>query len=301
MQVLAIDGGGSKTAFALVDQSGKILKSTTIPKGTNPWKQDVDFTCDILREGIARLGPMDGVVVCVAGISGCHEPTPFDTALVESIATLLSPDAHITLTGDLTTALNSHSEVNGRGIVALAGSGSSIYLKTASGQQATYSSVGYGGKDIAMMFVSAAQLSRLSERGVNWLQSFYERPLNEMSLEDAYQHRSTVAEVSIGLTKINDPVLAAEFAPMIELVGARWAYKLWNSYKNYVALSSENADSQVNVVLSGGAWELELMRATTIQQLSHASELIKIHYDKDRKPMDGAVKIALDLLKSTTR
>lgn len=51
---LGIDGGGTKTEFALADKSGRLLSSTVIA-GCNPVDIGLDATFDILRTGIAAV------------------------------------------------------------------------------------------------------------------------------------------------------------------------------------------------------------------------------------------------------
>lgn len=69
---LGIDGGGTKTAFALADQSGNILKETILG-ATNP--NDVGFACtfSVLKRGIETV--CDGIdlreVSVYAGLAGC--------------------------------------------------------------------------------------------------------------------------------------------------------------------------------------------------------------------------------------
>ena len=69
---LGIDGGGTKTDFALEDENGNILRRT-IEDGCNPNTVGISTTKLILKNGILKI--CDGVnlssVIVFAGISGC--------------------------------------------------------------------------------------------------------------------------------------------------------------------------------------------------------------------------------------
>lgn len=69
---LGIDGGGTKTAFALADQTGTVLKQITLG-ATNPNDVGFENTFAVLREGIDTL--CEGIerqeISVFAGLAGC--------------------------------------------------------------------------------------------------------------------------------------------------------------------------------------------------------------------------------------
>ena len=69
---LGIDGGGTKTEFALSDPTGKIV-SRVFMDGSNPNTVGIERTKEIIEDGIARVCkevPFSSVAV-YAGIAGC--------------------------------------------------------------------------------------------------------------------------------------------------------------------------------------------------------------------------------------
>ena len=72
LRYLAIDGGGTKTAFLLADENGRELNSVTLG-ATNPNDVGMEKTKEILRQGIRALcADVCGNVVLYAGIAGAR-------------------------------------------------------------------------------------------------------------------------------------------------------------------------------------------------------------------------------------
>lgn len=72
---LGIDGGGTKTDFALCDEEGNILRTVT-REGCNPTVCGMEKTVSILDSGVDALGSSDFEVRGVfAGIAGCADPS----------------------------------------------------------------------------------------------------------------------------------------------------------------------------------------------------------------------------------
>ena len=68
---IAIDGGGTKTEFCLVDKSG-VVKSRLVLGATNPNAYGIDTTLSTLFAGIDRLKLTSTKIDAVyAGIAGC--------------------------------------------------------------------------------------------------------------------------------------------------------------------------------------------------------------------------------------
>lgn len=69
--LIAIDGGGTKTEFCLVDKSG-VVKSRIVLGGTNPNAYGLDTTLSTLYAGIERLRLTSPKIDAIyAGIAGC--------------------------------------------------------------------------------------------------------------------------------------------------------------------------------------------------------------------------------------
>ena len=71
MTFIGIDGGGTKTEFVLIDESGKCLNSTVM-EGSNPNTSGVERAVEVLRQGIDFLRPGEmnvaGIFVGSAGL-----------------------------------------------------------------------------------------------------------------------------------------------------------------------------------------------------------------------------------------
>lgn len=70
--MLAIDGGGTKTAFVLADQKGNVLRQLRL-EASNPFDVGIEKTITVLKNGIFQICegiPLPSVSV-FAGIAGC--------------------------------------------------------------------------------------------------------------------------------------------------------------------------------------------------------------------------------------
>lgn len=83
---LGIDLGGTGTKFGLVDESGQVLRSDSIPTQQYP---DIEEYCDALCAGLKRLVEADGLMMGdIAGI-GCGAPDAnFYTGCIEQATNL---------------------------------------------------------------------------------------------------------------------------------------------------------------------------------------------------------------------
>ena len=83
---LGIDLGGTGTKFGLVDESGQVLRSDSIPSQQYP---DIVEYCDVLCAGLKRLVEAEGLTMGdLAGI-GCGAPDAnFYTGCIEQATNL---------------------------------------------------------------------------------------------------------------------------------------------------------------------------------------------------------------------
>lgn len=120
---LGIDGGGSKTAFCLIDEEGTIRKTITLgPSSIDSNPLPASASC--LKEGVEQMGePLDAVFAGIGGIA-----TKEDRELVSSWIKEC-PNAEKAKVSAGNDVENAHAgALNGKdGIVLIAGTGSVAY------------------------------------------------------------------------------------------------------------------------------------------------------------------------------
>ena len=138
---LAVDAGGSKTEFLLAEESRELGRALT---GTiKRVNADEERACDNLRSALAELERTTGIRMnrvtrtCV-GTSGNTVPLVTDWLRQSFQAHVSGP---LLLVGDVEIALDA-AFFGGRGVLALAGTGSNVAARTASGEIITAG--GYG-------------------------------------------------------------------------------------------------------------------------------------------------------------
>lgn len=119
MNIIGIDGGGTKTKFTLFNESGEIVSETSGPS-CHVLQSDKETAIHILREGIKQLNPRD-VSLISAGLAG-YGQNPLYRKKIEEICDEAFDTPYI-LHSDLETAFE--GALDGRdGIVVIAGTGS---------------------------------------------------------------------------------------------------------------------------------------------------------------------------------
>ncbi|HVB98524.1 MAG TPA: BadF/BadG/BcrA/BcrD ATPase family protein [Candidatus Dormibacteraeota bacterium] len=134
---LGLDGGGTKTLAALVDEGGRLV-SEIVGGASNPLRSSLARSLTALDDAAARalaLAKAEATDVCAvtAGLAGAGQPR-----LAHRIAAFLSTrfrGATVEATTDLDIALESVAET-GPAAVLVAGTGSASFGRDASGRSA---------------------------------------------------------------------------------------------------------------------------------------------------------------------
>lgn len=295
--LLAIDGGSSKTEFALTDTNGTIIRSVTIPKGTNPWKYPGDFQKveEIIREGLDELRLPDTIIASAAGISGCHGDSRYRKQYEEIIQSYVPSNSPIFITGDILSSFNALSD-EPTGIIAINGSGSSITLLYEDKTSYVFDAVGIAGRDIAINLVMSANNGYYSQEVIQWLESIIGKLPAETNLGTLY-HTPQIYLITKELSQLeaSHPV-RIEVEPYLYSVAVRWATKLWGTSMKYRNVTGAPATDIVPVVLNGSVWQFDFIRETTISLLKDADPNLKILYDPESRPIMGVIKLAKSLI-----
>lgn len=290
---LLIDGGGSKTEFALSDKEGEILRSVTVAKGTNPWKHPrFAGVEEVLKDGLDQLNITEDIVACVAGMSGCHGDSKFKPDFENVIRPYIN-DAPLLVTGDIITSFRALSDRTA-GVLAINGSGSSIALLYEDGDSYIFDAVGSGGRDIAVNLILSAQGGYYSKEFEQWIESVIGEPVAGLSIPSMYEN-PRIYSVAKELTELPaDHPIRIEVAPYIYSVAVRWVVKIWGAVTKYRNVAKMSSDDVVTVVLNGGVWRFDDIRETTISLLKDAH--LSILYDAKTSPIIGAIKLAKELI-----
>ena len=122
--LIAIDGGGTKTAFVLFNEKGEILEMLTLG-GTNPNAYGLDEAKRVLAEGIDRLLSMGvGVLGLYAGISGASVGENRES--LQSFLRSRYPFIKSRVEGDIHNVINSVGSME-KCIGVISGTGSVVY------------------------------------------------------------------------------------------------------------------------------------------------------------------------------
>jgi N-acetylglucosamine kinase-like BadF-type ATPase len=143
---LGIDGGGTKTRCALGDETKTL--ATAVSGGSNVIRVGEALAREALHSSIieacntAKIGPDKLRSICV-GAAGAARPEV--ASKVQSILAEITP-ASIQVVGDMVIALEA-AFGNGPGVVAIAGTGSIVYGRDATGRTARAGGWGYAISD----------------------------------------------------------------------------------------------------------------------------------------------------------
>ncbi|MEA4824603.1 MAG: BadF/BadG/BcrA/BcrD ATPase family protein [Clostridiaceae bacterium] len=125
-KLAAIDGGGTKTEFVLLQASGDVLKRIRLG-ASNPFDIGFDRTAALLREGIDfLLKDEDGLDALFAGLSGGASGD--STEKLRDIIRAILPDTPCDAGSDMVNAIASGS-LSGDGCAVIAGTGSSAFAR----------------------------------------------------------------------------------------------------------------------------------------------------------------------------
>ena len=121
---IAIDGGGTKTAFILLREDGTVLRREVLG-ATNPSSVGMNTTVSLLRQGIDlllhRVSDVSGIFAGVAGMLTGDNRATVEKALIKAY-----PRLRIRVDGDIRNVINSVRDVPS-GVAVICGTGSVVF------------------------------------------------------------------------------------------------------------------------------------------------------------------------------
>lgn len=122
--LIAVDGGGTKTEFALISVSGKLLKRLVLP-GSNPNTCTIKGTCDILCRGIDTL-LREGTRVLAIYVGGAGFFSSGNGEAVEEQLRKSYPGMQLWCTSDICNVLACAKDPD-NAIAVICGTGSVVF------------------------------------------------------------------------------------------------------------------------------------------------------------------------------
>ncbi|MDD3647228.1 MAG: hypothetical protein PHS44_01880 [Candidatus Dojkabacteria bacterium] len=297
MYIIGIDGGASKTEFAVADLKGNILDRFTIDFTCSPfYRGNLENTEKVFSEGFERISKdydLKKVRFCYAGISGCWGDKRFN-AKIEKL--LMRWIKNCKAEGDLHSSFRSLTDQS-IGILAIAGSGTAVEIFLEN-ELINFTGIGIGGKDYAYgieYLLLNGIIKQDSEIGKLVLCKHSMKDIEAMF----YDRRGLNNEIMHSINKIlstkssSDKKLQNELKIINGLFVARWMYKLTGHTYKYDLHKLKSFD----LVLSGSMWKWDLLRESLIKNLKKTIPNAKILYNPRIRPVEGCVKIAVEKIR----
>jgi hypothetical protein len=291
--VLGIDGGGTKLELCLADLSGRSVERVRLDQPCNPWSSGVDSVAQTIRDGLNHFKPYhDDIVHIVAGIGGMLEHNQY-TDRLQAVLKEVCPD--ILLTGDLLTSFRAGTD-SSTGIMAICGTGSSIALFTDTAlEPMVFDGVGTSGRELSLALARACQRGTIGAAGAAYLR--HKAPaIDSLSTTHELYHDPSIKTLSSAVAEL--AVTSDEFKdmqPIIDTAVDRWRFKLYGYSRLF--LQYQQGVTKIPIIIDGGVWNFDYFRTNITQPLVTEFPEIQFLFDKHTRPVDGAVRMALDLYK----
>lgn len=293
---LGIDGGGSKTEFIVADAHLRPVKIVRVAKGSNPWSRGMDEVLAVLGEGLSQLDDYQAdFAACVAGISGCFSPSDY-TRTIE--AYLQSYCSVARVVGDLPIGFRAATNAKS-GIIAIAGSGSSVVHFFSNGTSYVYDGIAAGGRDLGFWLARAYDRGSLQGAGRLFLESVAPTiATGELQTTEDYYHNDELRHAAEHIGRLTiDSEEWHSLTPWIDVVVDRWRYKLYGIVRKF--MQKEPEMTTVHLVLSGGLWNLTYIRAAVTEALRHDFDDRVVVLRTSDSPAMGALRMAQELYEAT--
>ena len=124
-RMIGIDGGGTKTAFALFDESGRVLRALRL-EGCNPNICGLQTAAEVLCRGIDAISRDTRVEGIFAGVAGAA--TGDNAARLQEMLRRRYPSAAVEVCGDVINIMASATDAR-RCIAMICGTGSVVFAK----------------------------------------------------------------------------------------------------------------------------------------------------------------------------
>ncbi len=195
------------------------------------------------------------------------------------------------MVGDLPPSFCAGTELSA-GIIAIAGSGSSVVHFFSDGSHYLYDGVGAGGRDLGFWLAQAYLRGSMQGKARNFIEHHAPglRAHPQRSTAD-YYHDDELRHLPQYIT----PEVPAwpELKIWIDVVADRWRYKLYGIVNKF--MQKEPDLPTVPVVLNGGLWEMDYIREAVDHSLNQDfGTSVSVLYDPEARPVVGALRMARD-------
>lgn len=287
--MIGIDGGGSKLELCVADLAGSSIKTVRIERGCNPWSNGLVQTVQSLKEVLSQVASYKNDTQCiVAGMAGMLDENKFTRPLREVLESFCP---NVVLTGDLPTSFRAVSDARS-GLIAIAGTGSSLLLFKSDGSHMAWDGVAPSGRDLGISLVRAWQRGSLGTAGAAFMQQ-HAQDIYALQTSDEIYHHAVIPKLGRLVAELDESV--AEFKDLtiiIDTLVDRWRFKLYGFSKLYRQL--EPGEGELSIVLNGGLWNFDYFRRNIVEPLSEEFPLSRFMFDPELPPVKGAVKLALE-------
>jgi hypothetical protein len=287
--VIGVDGGGSKLELCVADLDGRIVKTVRVERGCNPWNNGLEQTLQVLNEAFDQVASYKDDTQCIAaGMAGMLDNNKFTQPLREVLESFCSK---VVLTGDLPTSFRAVSDAQS-GLIAIAGTGSSLLLLKSDGSHMVWDGVAPSGRDLGISLVRAWQRGSLGDAGAAFMHQHAQSVFALETSEGTYHHAAIpklgrlVAELDESSAEFNDLKI------IIDALIDRWRFKLYGFSKLYRQFEPD--DEELQIVLNGGLWRFDYFRRNIVKPLSAEFPRTRFLFDPERPPVKGAIKMALE-------
>lgn len=288
---LGIDGGGTKTDFVVADEKLQIIKKVHLQRGTNPWQYGLPTVLSVLNQGLNQLEPYkNDVHGLVAGISGCFLENQFSADILHCLQQYCS---NARLVGDLPISFRAVTDQK-TGIIAIAGTGSSVTQFFSNDSHYLYDGIGCGGRDIGFWYAQAYRRNQLGQEGAAFLRSV--APVLEsgrLHTTADYYNDSTLQNLPYHISQLDaDSIAFQDLKQVIDMVADRWRFKLYGIITKFLYKVPDQ--TTVTLVLNGSLWKFDYFRRQVTESLAEEFPQLALLYDPQAEPVFGALRMARD-------
>lgn len=308
--LLAVDGGGTKTAFYLSDLRGTQVEA--VVAGSSNYKSvGIEKCARHLGEGLDALrrsrgiGP-EQIAYAVFGMSGCDCARDYDI-LSRLLSELGFAKERVHLCNDGILAF--YAQAAAPGVAIIAGTGSIVVGVDRAGVEARAGGWGYNVSDLGSGYwigSEALKSALLFADGCAEPSALYESIKRACGAKD-------FSEMACRVTAIRDNCEIAKFASVVcaqARLGDRAAKNILESGARYLSLMAARVADKLRladldryaVVLSGGVLRAEIYRDLVIASLAARLDIGKLEiYHQENPPAVGGIRLAMEKMKGGAR
>jgi hypothetical protein len=300
MYVLGVDGGGTKIEFMVADLAGIEVLRFEYQENTNLKYTTSDKIIQILQKALYQIQQsidLKLIKYAYLGIAECGENC-VGKGRGEIYTFLSTYFENFDLADDQYSVFRAKSD-DKNGVLANAGTGSNIN-HFFEGTERNYKSIGIGGRDLGHLFLSEivhGGIEKDSQIYLHTSEFLGQDPIafvNSLkSLEIMLNENVTRLTKYLIINSTQNILLNQEIDTFAIVVSSRWVLKL----VSYCSINFEyNTLDKFNVALTGSLWRWDMMRHMVLKDFILNFPNAQIIFDPEKKPVTGAVRIALEKL-----